>query len=125
MAMDVHSPRSRRALLGASLGAAGALVANALGRAAPVSAADGETVVVGGEYNASSPTKITMPTSAFANDAAMAGFSTDRYSGSMARARRASASWASHSRPRASSGSVPTSVSRGKPPPGSMGSAMT
>jgi hypothetical protein len=59
LALDTVTPRSRRAVLAAVAGGAAALVANALGRAAPVRAADGETVLVGGEYIASSKTKFT------------------------------------------------------------------
>ena len=47
MAVDVSAPHSRRALLGAALGGVGALFANALGRATPVAAADGDAVLLG------------------------------------------------------------------------------
>jgi hypothetical protein len=50
---------SRRALLAGSLGGLGALVANAVGRGIPARAADGEAVVVGGEYTATSVTKFS------------------------------------------------------------------
>jgi hypothetical protein len=56
MAIDVTSPRTRRAILLGALGATAASVAAAVGRANPVSAADGNTVHVGGEYTASSVT---------------------------------------------------------------------
>jgi hypothetical protein len=49
--------RSRRALLTAAFGAGIGTVASALGRPLPARAADGEAVVVGGEYIASSVTK--------------------------------------------------------------------
>jgi hypothetical protein len=58
MAIDTVSPRSRRALLAAALGAGAATVASALGRPLPAKAADGNTVVVGGEYTSSSVTRI-------------------------------------------------------------------
>ena len=47
MAIDPAAPRSRRAILGAALGGAGALFAGALGRAAPVAAANGDGVLLG------------------------------------------------------------------------------
>ncbi|HEX5015842.1 MAG TPA: hypothetical protein VFV72_16980 [Candidatus Limnocylindrales bacterium] len=56
MTVDSATPRSRRAILAASVGGAAAFVANALSRATPASAADGQTMVVGGEYSASSKT---------------------------------------------------------------------
>jgi hypothetical protein len=56
MTVDTSAPRSRRAILAASLGGAAAFVANALSRATPANAADGQTMVVGGEYSASSKT---------------------------------------------------------------------
>ena len=58
MSVEMSEPRSRRALLAAAAGAAVATVASALGRPGPVSAADGDIVKVGGEYTASSVTKI-------------------------------------------------------------------
>jgi len=51
------SPRSRRALLTAALGAGVATIAAALGRPLPAKAADGDPVVVGGTYTASSVTR--------------------------------------------------------------------
>ena len=50
---------SRRALLAGALGGIGALAATVIGRASPVRGADGEPVVVGGEYEAFSPTGLT------------------------------------------------------------------
>jgi hypothetical protein len=47
---------SRRAVLAGALGGIGALAAAAIGRASPVRGADGETVVVGGEFDAASVT---------------------------------------------------------------------
>lgn len=55
-------PSSRRALLGAGLGALAATVAGALGRAAPVRAANGDTVTVGGDFTGTNVTKITNTT---------------------------------------------------------------
>lgn len=57
--VDESVPRSRRALLAGGLGGLAALAVQALGRPVRVNAADGQTVVVGGEYTSSSPTKIT------------------------------------------------------------------
>lgn len=51
--------KSRRALLAGALGGFGAWAVSAVGRASPVRAADGETVLVGGEYQSSSVTKIS------------------------------------------------------------------
>ena len=56
MTDELTYPRSRRALLAGAIGAAAAMIATALGRPDLVRAADGETVVVGGEYTASSQT---------------------------------------------------------------------
>jgi hypothetical protein len=50
---------TRRALLAGALGGIGAWAAGAIGRAHPARAADGEAVVVGGEYTATSVTKIS------------------------------------------------------------------
>jgi hypothetical protein len=63
MAIDPAAPRSRRAILAGALGGAGALVAHALGRAAPVAAADGDSVQLGRgttltDNTANSPTLI-------------------------------------------------------------------
>ena len=56
MAIDESVPRTRRALPAGGIGGLAAVVASTLGRRLPVSAADGQTVVVGGEYTASSRT---------------------------------------------------------------------
>jgi hypothetical protein len=55
---DSKAP-SRRALLAGVLGGIGAWAASAVGRNNPVRAADGETVLVGGEYTSTSVTKIS------------------------------------------------------------------
>ena len=47
MAVDVSAPRSRRAILAGTLGALGATIASALGRATPASATNGGSVVLG------------------------------------------------------------------------------
>jgi hypothetical protein len=47
VAIDSSAPRSRRAILGAALGGAGALFASALGRATPAAAADGDPFLLG------------------------------------------------------------------------------
>jgi hypothetical protein len=47
VAIDTNAPRSRRAILAGALGGAGALAVAALGRAAPVSAATGDNLVLG------------------------------------------------------------------------------
>jgi hypothetical protein len=65
---------SRRSLLAAAAGGLIALVAQALGRAAPVRAADGEAVLVGGEYTGTSVTKITNTTN---SSTVLQGDSTD------------------------------------------------
>lgn len=57
MITESPSPRSRRALLNAALGAGVATIAAALGRPLPAKAADGDPVVVGGTYTASSVTR--------------------------------------------------------------------
>ena len=57
MAIDSTSPRTRRAILIGALGGAAAAVAVAAGRANPVSAADGQTVLVGHAYSATSVTE--------------------------------------------------------------------
>ena len=56
MAIEPVSPRTRRSLLAAALAAGAATVVSAIGRPLAAQAADGETVVVGGEYTASSVT---------------------------------------------------------------------
>ena len=59
MAVDPSAPRTRRALLGAALGATAATVASTIARPVTALAADGDAMVVGGEYTATSVTKIT------------------------------------------------------------------
>lgn len=66
MAIETTTPRSRRALLAAGLGAIGATVASALGRPAGVRAADGEPVLLGTANTASAPTTITSLETTFA-----------------------------------------------------------
>ena len=56
MALATVTPPSRRALLTAGLGGLVALVAGALGRPAPVRAADGDPVLVGNGYEATAET---------------------------------------------------------------------
>ena len=58
MAVDTTSPRTRRAILIGAIGAAGATVAAAVGRASPVSAANNDPVLVGHTYTASTVTEI-------------------------------------------------------------------
>jgi hypothetical protein len=55
---------SRRALLGAGVGALAATLASALGRATPSRAADGQTVVIGGTFSATKTTQISNMTTA-------------------------------------------------------------
>jgi hypothetical protein len=62
MALVTTAPSSRRALLGAAIGGVAAFVAQGLARPLPVRAADGETVLVGGEYTSTSVTKISNTT---------------------------------------------------------------
>jgi hypothetical protein len=50
---------SRGALLAGALGGIGTWAAGAIGRTSPVTAADGQTIVVGDEYTATSTTKLT------------------------------------------------------------------
>lgn len=59
MAIDSKAQTSRRALLLASVGGAAALVAQALGRPLTARAADGDAMLVGGEYTGDSITQIT------------------------------------------------------------------
>jgi hypothetical protein len=62
MAIETTGPSSRRAVLAAALGGAAAFVAHALGRPLPARA-EGQTVVVGGEYtDATSVTRIANST---------------------------------------------------------------
>jgi len=58
MAVDTSINRSRRAILMGALGGVAAAVATAVGRATPVSAADGDIVHVGQHYSASGTTVI-------------------------------------------------------------------
>jgi hypothetical protein len=58
VAIDTTAPRSRRAILAGALGGAGALIATAIGRAAPVSAATGDNVVAGQDTTAGAPTAV-------------------------------------------------------------------
>jgi len=53
------TPRTRRALLGAGLGALVASVAEALGRGAPTRAANGQFVTVGGTFTGTTRTSFT------------------------------------------------------------------
>jgi hypothetical protein len=62
VSIEMSQPRSRRALLAAAAGAAAATVASALDRPGLVSATDGQAVVVGGEYTATSVTKFDTTT---------------------------------------------------------------
>jgi hypothetical protein len=59
---ETESPRSRRALLTAALGATVATVAAAVGRPLPVQAANGDAVTVGGSFSGTLPTAITNTT---------------------------------------------------------------
>jgi hypothetical protein len=54
---------SRRALLAGALGGIGAWAVSAIGRPNPARAADGQTVLVGGEYTSSSVTRFSSSTS--------------------------------------------------------------
>ena len=58
MAIEVTTPRSRRAILAAALGAGAATVAAAVGRPLGVKAVDGEAVLVGGAYSSTLVTEI-------------------------------------------------------------------
>lgn len=58
MAVDTTSPRSRRAILMGALGGLGLSVASALGRTNPVRATDGDAVLVGHTYSATTTTEI-------------------------------------------------------------------
>ena len=59
MAIKEAGYRSRRALLGAGLGAVAATAVNALGRAAPTMANNGDPIWVGGDFTGVNTTKIT------------------------------------------------------------------
>ena len=56
MTVEITTPRSRRAILAAALGAGAATVATALGRPLAVRATEGEPVHVGNTYSASHQT---------------------------------------------------------------------
>ncbi len=58
MAIDPASPRTRRALLGAALGASVATVASAFGRPLSTRAADGDVIHVGDTLTATSTTEL-------------------------------------------------------------------
>ena len=73
MAIETAVPRSRRALLAASLGGLAALAAQALGRPLPVRA-EGETIHVGDEI--STATSVTKIMNTVNNDVVLAGRST-------------------------------------------------
>ena len=62
MSIDSTAPRTRRAVLAGALGGLAALAANALGRPMPTLAADGQAMLVGGEYSSSSVTSVTNAT---------------------------------------------------------------
>jgi hypothetical protein len=76
MAIDAASPRTRRALLAAALGAGAAAVASALGRPLPVEAANGQAVTVGSDLTGTSFTRIT--NTANSNDVIWGRSSTGR-----------------------------------------------
>jgi hypothetical protein len=59
MALETLTPTTRRSVLAAAFGALAAFAAQAIGRPLAARAADGEAVLVGGEYTATSVTKIT------------------------------------------------------------------
>ena len=59
MDLDANVPRSRRAVLAASVGGAAALLAQALGRPMVADAANGDAVTVGGSFSGTAPTTIT------------------------------------------------------------------
>ena len=67
MTVDLTTPRSRRALIGASLAGVAALAANALGRPSPVRALDPNDVVLGGMNTSAAPTTIQNNTMGPAN----------------------------------------------------------
>lgn len=56
MSVDQHAPRSRRNILAAALGAAGAAVATTLGRPGQLRAATGDPIIAGVSNAASAPT---------------------------------------------------------------------
>jgi hypothetical protein len=59
---ESKSPPSRRAVLAGALGGIGAWAASAIGRGSPVRGAEGQAVVVGGDYAASTATGFTTTT---------------------------------------------------------------
>jgi hypothetical protein len=59
MAIDETTPRTRRAILAAALGAVGASIAGALGRPAAVVGANGDELIVGQSNNATSQTTLS------------------------------------------------------------------
>ena len=59
MTTDTGAPRSRRALLVAGAGAAAAAVATTIGHPLGARATDGDPILVGGDYTATTPTKLT------------------------------------------------------------------
>jgi len=62
MTIDATAPRTRRSVLAGALGGLAAVAANALGRPMPTLAADGQAMLVGGEYSSSSVTSVTNAT---------------------------------------------------------------
>jgi len=76
MAIDTTSPRSRRALLAAALGAGAATVASALGRPLPARAADGNPVLLG---QVNTATYHTIVSTTFGDG--LRGVTSDSYSG--------------------------------------------
>jgi hypothetical protein len=74
VAIDPAAPRSRRSILAGALGGAGVLVAQALGRATPVAAADGDPLTLGVGTNAATASTVltaaTEPVLAIVNSAA-------------------------------------------------------
>jgi hypothetical protein len=76
VAIDPTTPRSRRSLLAGALGGAGLLVANALGKANPVAAANGDPVLLG-QGTTATQNAATAPTVVNATGAnAVVGLST-------------------------------------------------
>ncbi len=61
MSIDTASPRTRRALLAAALGAGAATVASALGRPLPARATDGDVIHVGDDLTATTTTRLVNP----------------------------------------------------------------
>lgn len=59
MANDRGVPHSRRALLAGGIGGLGVVLASGLGRPSPICGADDDAMHVGGEYSASTVTKLT------------------------------------------------------------------